>query len=168
MLSHFKKSIAKKLILFCIYSAGIFCRFPGAANQRIFQRFFMRVAAENTNRASSFIIELLQVGVNGLFSVLVDDGSQQFQDQVVVKEFDRDLREFIASNKVTKNNLVSQIKQIMVSYTYDYGAVIYTGFILTLGLNFNQLLDTSVSVSQPIDTSLRLLSISLRHFHLGI
>ena len=74
----------------------------------------MGVAVENSgkSKASSFIIELLQVGVNGLFSLHVDDVSQ---DQEAVRKFDRDLRNFIAKN-LPKDRLLFLIKQMMVSW----------------------------------------------------
>ncbi len=74
----------------------------------MFHSFFIRVADKNSSRAPDFIIEFLQVGVNGLFSVLVS------QDTEVVQKFELGLREFIEKN-LTRDRLLYLTKRMMVS-----------------------------------------------------
>ena len=92
-----------------------FRRFPGAAKQKMLHRFFMRVAAENHNKASNYILELLQLGVHGLFSVHDSKDGQQPEDQIAVIAFEHELQNFISKN-VQKSRLLFLTKQMMVSW----------------------------------------------------
>ena len=97
----------------CTEATSTSYRFPGAANQ-MFQRFFKKVATVNYSRASSFIVELLQVGVNGLLSVHADHVTQ---DREAVQKFDRDLQDFIAKN-LSKGRLLLLTKEMLVSLIF--------------------------------------------------
>ena len=92
------------------------CRFLGAAKQKLAHRFLLRVAAyyKEKQKPANFIPELLQLGVDGLFSVqLTDWGQPSIDDQQAAADFENDLREYIYENKL-KSSLISQTKKLMV------------------------------------------------------
>lgn len=92
------------------------CRFHGATKQTLAHRFLLRVAAyyKEKQKATNFIPELLQLEVDGLFTVQLTEWEQpSLDDQQAATEFEIDLREYIDNNRL-KSSLYSQTKKLMV------------------------------------------------------